>query len=770
MTRIFLRSVVAIAISSTLCSVARAETTTDTGAAKDKKTEVISVIGSRMAYANNSTDDTIKSYSPALSSVNDLVDMLPGVNVREGGAFGSDDWSTDITMRGFSMASGQLGVTIDGVPNGGSGYGGGAKANRYLMAEDTARVEVSQGTSDISSASVDSLGGTFNYISSDPNDEQGATIGITGGDYHARRYYLRYDTGLFWNNTTRSYFSISDTNTDRSLGHSNLDGADGFSASYKLVAELSWATITGRITYDDVDETNYQGISIAQFDENPDWDRLTTDWTGDPVIDQNYAEVWRTLRTNTLAYVRFDIVPSATTKLTVTPYYHHMKGRGDWAPPYQVTQMDIGGTITDVPYYYTDASGTPIPVDGQGNSLTDAATCAALTGADCTRASSYRHTHYGKDRYGMTTNLDWDVTDNNTITVGFWAERQDRDEYRDWHAIIDPSAGPAFNHHAYWRQYDRTYNTDTFKYYFQDKLRLGDWTFTAGARQFLVDITRHDNFLGSDTGDLSSDSDLLPMLGFVWNITNEWELYGGYAENFRAITDDILETDFDYDTIDPETAKNIDVGVRYLSPDLQLTAALYHIKFDNRITKIEQSAGTGGIDYMHELDGTYYNVGGITSKGAEVGADWQLDKHWDLYTALTFNDSTYADDSVFPITDANGDRTMQPIGDNEVAGSPRKMAVLALNYQQAGYSGGLSTKYTGDYKGDSRNEDTLDSHTITDLYFGYHYDFTGNGINSVDLKLNISNLGDVDYLAGGSDGTYYIGTGRTTTATVTVNF
>ncbi|WP_352311640.1 TonB-dependent receptor plug domain-containing protein, partial [Psychrobacter sp. W2-37-MNA-CIBAN-0211] len=81
------------------------------------------------------------------SSVLSVIDNLPGISINEGDAFGGDDWSTTITMRGFSIDSNQqqLGMTVDGIPNGGSNYGGGAKANRYLDSENLVTVEVGQG-------------------------------------------------------------------------------------------------------------------------------------------------------------------------------------------------------------------------------------------------------------------------------------------------------------------------------------------------------------------------------------------------------------------------------------------------------------------------------------------------------------------------------------------------------------------------------------------------------------------------------------------------
>ena len=73
-------------------------------------------------------------------------------------------------MRGFqvSLSDQQIGMTIDGLPNGNSNYGGGAKANRYIDNQNIAGVNVSQGTADIASRSNEALGGTLDFLTSDP--------------------------------------------------------------------------------------------------------------------------------------------------------------------------------------------------------------------------------------------------------------------------------------------------------------------------------------------------------------------------------------------------------------------------------------------------------------------------------------------------------------------------------------------------------------------------------------------------------------------------
>ena len=63
-------------------------------------------------------------------------------------------------MRGFQVTinEAQIGTTIDGFPNGTSDYWSGSKANRFIDPMNLGGVEVSQGTADIASRSVEALG------------------------------------------------------------------------------------------------------------------------------------------------------------------------------------------------------------------------------------------------------------------------------------------------------------------------------------------------------------------------------------------------------------------------------------------------------------------------------------------------------------------------------------------------------------------------------------------------------------------------------------
>lgn len=746
-TRVFRLTALAAAILTPSVMAAEAES--------ENITEEVVAVGQPIAQANNVTSDSMKDQQSSLSSVLGTVDNLPGISISEGDTFGSDDWSTTISMRGYSinLNEQQLGITVDGIPNGGSNYGGGTKANRLLDAENMQGIEVYQGAGAISSASLDALGGVFNFVSNDPMREQNIRVAMTNGDYNARRYFVRADSAELLDNTY-GYVSLSNSYNSRWIG----EGSNGYTTRQhmeaKVVSEQTDMNITGRIVWDNSHEDNYNGVSIDQFKANPDWDRLTWQWTGDPNLDQNYAEAWSTLRKNLMAYAEVEFFAADNVTLTVKPYYHWMKGRGDWLPPYLVeTTGKFGGSYVDR-YTYVDDAGEPV-TDGS---------CSGAASAGCMPVSSYRHTHYDKERFGFLADGEIALNDTNTLEIGLWYEDSHRPESRDWHEVIDARVYHYYDFNPYWIQYRNTFDTTTFMPYIQDTLSLGDLELTLGLKKYFVEMEYTNEFTG-DTLSTDSDSDVLPQAGFVYGLTPELEVHGSYAENFAAFRDEMLTgSEESIRDVEPEKSTNIDLGLRYNTQDTQATLALYNVEFSNRITYVSGAAAEG-IDYLNEASGAYINVGGIDSYGVEASVRQYITNNFDIYAAYTYNNSEYNKD-----VDTDGDGTLDIEEGNKVAASVENLAVLSLNYNNGLYHSSLSTKYTGGRYGDFANNDRLYSYAVVDFNLGYAKSVDGGLFKRAAIDLVINNLLDERYLGGGVEGYYFIGAGRTATATLALDF
>ncbi|MCC3860254.1 TonB-dependent receptor domain-containing protein [Pseudemcibacter aquimaris] len=741
--------------------------------------DVVIVMGKTVTFANNTTDNVMMEQESSAASVLSVIDNLPGVSIGEGAAFGSDDWSTTISMRGFNvgLSEQQIGMTIDGLPNGNSNYGGGSKANRYIDFENLSRAEVSQGTSDISSASHEALGGTINFVTNNPEDEERLRAGISMGDNNAQRYFFRYDTGDI-TDRTKAYLSYSRQSNDAWIGDAGYSDRDHFAA--KFVSDLDEWTLTGRVSWDEAHEDNFQRISLDQFNENPDWDRLTDVITGIPYVDQAYRPSWSTLRTNYFAYLRSEY-DGENVNFEFTPYYHNQKGRGDWVPQYVVnvaggtTNFPAGvsdlhtgvGTIYggsfDSAYSFEDSDGTPLaPNDSCTATLTfpygggETGDNPACYDDGANPASSYRHTHYNKERIGLTTKVEYEMSEENTLRAGAWWEHANRDESRDWHRIIDPRSSHEFDHAAYWRQYDRNFVTNTLMLYAEDTLTIENFTFNAGLRKFIVNLKRKDNFGIEEYSTVDADSKILFTAGAIYEATDDIELFAGFSQNFAAIKDSIIEGSAELSEVEGEKADNFDVGIRVRNDWLRMSITGYYIKFSNRIVGIPVG-DISGIDYASQIDTVYQNVGGIESKGLEASISADLWDYWNIYSSLTVNNSEYTE------TVGNVE------AGKKVALSPELQAVASLSYAKDGVFGGVSAKYVGERYGDFENKDRLPSHALVDLWVGYNFEMN-NGFQNMKVSLNVNNLMDKRYLGGGTPGGYFIGAGRQVMGNITLDF
>lgn len=757
--------------------------------AQDEQEEVITIIGKKATFASAYTSDAMIEQEAVGSSVLNMIKNIPGVIISQGAVFGSDDNTTAISMRGFSTGQNeqQIGMTIDGLPNGNSNYGGGSKANRYIDSPNMLYAEVSQGTADLSSPSHEALGGTINFVTNNPSEKFGVTANLSRGTSHASYDFIRVDTGEFADNTF-AYFSFSTMEADSWMDGLGDMKREHFSA--KVVSDIGDWSFTGRFSWDDADEFDYKYTTLERFNLNPDTDFKETVWQGIPRIDQNFRGNARTLRENTFIYFKSEY-DNDNYKFAITPYFHEMTGRGDWTPSYLYNPTGTstipgsslsengpntvyGGTAAwpDAIFYTTP--GTSLAPNATSATFIDGCTSttySVLEGegngrrhpncypAGSIPAMSMRHTHYAKQRLGFTSDFEIEIFDGNTIKTGIWVEQTDRDEARDAHQIVNPLVSREYHPDAYWVIYDRSFITDNTMLYLQDTLETGDFVFQGGIKKFFVDIDRTDNFGIQDAVSINSDSDILFALGAVYTASSDLEIFAGYSQGFAPIKTDVIENQTN-DPADPsldptsadslarlqgETTDNVEVGLRYSDGKYVATLTAYKIVFENRITSVKP-VNEDGVP-LSDDDDVFLNVGGVESQGIEASLSIALNESWDVYSSITLNDATYKNEGdIGGVTDGN-----------EVLLSPKFQFVSTLTYAADNFNAGLSGKYVGAYYGDFDNTEELPNSLVFDFWTGYGFKISET---EMKLNLNISNLFDEDYLDGGKAGLYNIGVGR----------
>ena len=766
------RSKLALSISVALSSyVLSMPVLAQEEATADNNVEAITVIGRSVSYANNQTSDEMMKQQTSMTSVLAAIDNLPGVLINEGDTFGADDWSTSISIRGFQVDSSQqqIGMTIDGIANGNSNYGGGAKANRYIDTENLARVDVSQGTADIASRSHEALGGTLDFVTLMPGVEERLVVSTTFAEFDGRKFFVRYETGEIAKDTF-AWFSVSNQESSDWMDQIAENVRDHFAA--KVISTIGDIDLTAYASYDDTHEDNYQRIyGLAQFAQNSSWDQLTNEWTGIPYQDQAYRRGWSTLRENFFTYLKADFEVGEVT-FSANVYYHNNEGRGDWGPPYIVNVTDDGEGIghselvSGNTVYGGDFLGKIFFVDNQGVQLSPIEGCESSisfpyggAGAEydpgchqqgAVPVSSYRTTNYEKTRFGINGDFIWDarIADmDNTLRGGFWFEDYTRDENRSWQKIIDSATSYRFDETPYWIQYDREFPVETTMFYLEDELDLGFAKAHFGIKQFFVDVSKNDRFVSANDQGVSSDSDLLLSAGFVAPLSVDGlEVFAGFAQNYAAIKDAVLERDdSDLSLVKPETADNFDMGLRYFSRDLSANLTYYVTKFDDRISFISNEAITG-IDFLESTAGGYVNDGGIESKGIEASLTYQLSENFSVYASYTQNDSEYTDEAFLG---------------KGVIGAAEQMAVVSIDWQRGNHSAGLSTKHVGERWLNQQNTAAVDAYTVSDFYFGTSIDDLGSSIESIEINFTINNLFDESYLGTIATNAAWIGAPRT---------
>tara|TARA_R110002020_G_scaffold309301_2_gene525229 strand:- start:51945 stop:54374 length:2430 start_codon:yes stop_codon:yes gene_type:complete len=745
--------------------------------------DTIIVLGSQQTYSSAESTEAMALQQSPITSLLAQIDNLPGVLVTEGDAFGFDDWSTGVAIRGFqnSLGEQQVGITVDGIPNGGSGYGGGSKANRFIDTQNAGSIEVAQGTADIASRSNEALGGTLNFTTQNPLDERRVRVSASLGDYDAQRFYGRYDSGFLADNKTKFWISLSTQSATDHVNQSADNNRDHLAA--KLQTEQFGIDWTSYFSYDDTHENNYQRLfSPTDYAANPNSDQLTAEWTGIPYIDQLYRQAWGTLRTNSLFYLKGEKELFDGFNLEVGVYRHDNDGRGDWVPPYLVNVGQFGASTNPL-VYYVDASGTPLnPTPGCVSSITFPYGGAgpeydpACYADGAVPVQSYRHTHYQKERTGVYGDFEWltPISDAfaNTVRGGVWYEDAKRYEYRDWHKLIDARIGDDYDNTPYWTQYNREFPQTTFKWYVEDVVEVSDFTFRVGMKQFSNELERVDNFTPNDPTlnfKVSSDSDVLFSGGAAWtpSAVPGVELFAGYAENFKAIPDGVLEVLGGSGITglpDPETSKNMEAGVRYVGDRMRGSVTYFESKFENRLFPAPTES-VGGIDYLESSNGGFINGGGIDSSGLEVAGEFKATDSLSLFASYTYNDAT-----ILGTGDTTLDEAAGIFVGNKVPNIPENMFVLSADYTQGNFDAGLSAKWVDDRFVNLSNTWVADSHYEADLYAGVSGSAISEELTNVDFRLTINNLFDQNYLAGISGNGAWISAPRTVVFTVTADF
>ncbi len=605
------------------------------------------------------------------------------------------------------------------------------------------------------------------------------------GDQSASKYYVRVDTGEFLPNTFAFVSGSRAKNNDwvYDVTPTTRDFLTG-----KLQSTVFDTKITAVMTWNKANESEFEPVSLAQFAANPRKDNLNPYWTGKATFDEYYRDAWRAHRENIFGYIRAEKT-LGEVKFNATVYNHLMWGQGDWAPPFMVDVFDDKGgpeselkpgvqyrgqtSFTDFTFVNPDGTkATP-----RFPKLSDCKTSGGLKpqhDPNCfvgtvSPVMSYRHTHYHNVRKGITADAEW-AHDfgfvDNLLRGGIWIEDGKSRTTRDWHRIINPTLSVDYDRTPYYVQFRDNHTYNEFMYYIENVAKVGPVTARLGVKQFFVDRKRVRDIGAATTTVLNSDSDPLLNAGFSYATPIEGlEVFGGYSENFNAIDQGRMGSKTEELTrVQPETAKNKELGFRYNNEGLRFAATYYDVQFNNRVVFVRNGKETG-IPYLSETDGVYINTGGMNSKGLEVLGGYNFGNGWRVAGSYTLNKARYTSTG-----SANLDQSTGIKPGAQVWGSPKVMYNVSADYSDSNWGFGIATKFVSKQFINFTNSLKADSYFMTNAYVSVNGTAISETLKGVEARLTINNLTDTVFINGINGSSVYPGAPRTVTFSVTADF
>ncbi len=655
---------------------------------------------------------------PAGTSPLKAIEKLPGVNFQSADPFGAYEWSARVTIRGFNQN--RIGFTLDGVPLGDMTYGNhnGLHISRAIPSELVDRVVLSQGTGGLDTASSSNLGGTVQFFSAAPADEFGANLQQMFGSDSARRTYARLDTGELGAGT-KILFTAVDASSEKWKGAGDQNVRD---YNLKVVQPVGGATLTAYYNYSDRMEIDYQDLSIDIVERRGrDWDNFYPNWDAAVAAaaacnasGQNDAiacddAYWNAsgLRKDHLGYVALALPFGENVEWNTNVYLHQNEGQGLWGTPYTPTP-----------------GGAPLSV---------------------------RTTEYDLERQGIVTSVTWKVG-SHEINGGLWYESNDFVQARRFYgepSLTAPSRSyEDFQRNPLLTQWEYAFDTTTRVFHLQDTWAITDSVRINAGFRAVRSENEADTIVGPvKTGTLETDEPFLPQVGINWRLSDDLELFAAGSRNVRTFASSGTSGPFSTtaagfaairDVIEPETATNLEAGVRVRSDKFEGLLAIYHVDFEDRLVGITQGPGIVGNPSV------LANVGGVTTKGIEAAFTWRPADGLSWFNSVSFNDSTYDDDYV--TTNGAGVQTVVPVGGKKVVDTPELLFKSELGYTRGPLFAHVDVNHVDDRYYTYLNEGGVDAYTVLNAGFGYR--FTGLGfIEQLTLQADITNLSDEDYFS-----------------------
>ncbi|MCW1873138.1 TonB-dependent receptor (plasmid) [Erwinia sp. INIA-01] len=643
--------------------------------------------------------------APGASNAIDMLKYTPGMNVNSNDASGLS--GIDYTMRG--MNADQIGLSMDGIPINDSGNYA-VYPNLLGDAENLEQIFVTQGSSEVDGPHIGSSGGNIGLVTKRPSKEFGGFVKQTLGSNSLSKTFARLETGEY--NGFSNWLSYSHTEAKKWRG-------EGRNYSNKFEMNSLYEDGNGNssnliVKYNKQDNTNYNTLSKAQFDEDP-----TQDYSTSPVYNS---------RGQLSKYYKLNRNPFENFNLTFS----------------QRLQLRDNLALTVQPYYFWGNGGS---FTGQTASVLSSTSDKAGQ-YDLSNLSSntyYRPSWTQTWRPGVTTKLKWDINDEHSLDIGYWYERARQSQTQPFISIQDDGNPANVSGKPGGSDQVKDANGNTVqgrnqytvtpaqKVWLQDTWFVSpEWTVVGGlAYQYVERI-------GDNKGSLynapekrkATYHEFLPNFSLSYKPDLENQLFYNLTRNMRTPPNYVLYNVGDSINTAPELSWNHELGWRFQRDDMLLSATVFYMRYSDR--QISTTNADGDYEMM--------NIGSVESKGLELEWSGKLPYNFNYYTSYTYTDSEQKDDIV-----SNGGNPL-PTAGKTVPNVPKNMLNMSLGYDDGLYYGSFGGKYVSAFYGDLTNDEKISGRTIFDVAAGVHLPVDKKIVKSATLRFGIDNLFDKQYL------------------------
>jgi iron complex outermembrane receptor protein len=262
------------------------------------------------------------------------------------------------------------------------------------------------------------------------------------------------------------------------------------------------------------------------------------------------------------------------------------------------------------------------------------------------------------------------------------------------------------------RENNIAYNFDQ---YVQGQLGLLDnLDIHAGVRHTKVNLKVEDNLVDlsqnlslsanykykDGSGSVSYDK-TTPVIGAVWKVNPQFNLYANYGKGFETPTlIEVAYSDINGSgpnlALKPSTSDNYEIGAKAFVADIaRVNAAVFRTDTESEI--VTSQSGTYAV---------YSNAGKTKRQGLELSADANLPHNFGLYGAYTYLDATFTSDY------QSSSNTVK--SGNKIPGTYRSQVYGEVSWKapSVGFSTALEARYNSKVFVDDLNSDSAPSYTV----------------------------------------------------------